>query len=51
LQEGGYSVCLLNVFSMEGETWVSVVCGDKEEPVNLPSLSPLPTPGVGAPVE
>jgi putative inorganic carbon (HCO3(-)) transporter len=45
-QEGGLSVCLLNAFapstgsgqSIEGETWVSIVCGDKAEPVDIPPL-------------
>jgi putative inorganic carbon (HCO3(-)) transporter len=36
----GHSVCLLNVFDIEGEVWTSVVCGDKVEPVDIPSLSP-----------
>jgi putative inorganic carbon (HCO3(-)) transporter len=35
----GYSVCLLNVFDIEGEVWASIVCGDKAEPVDIPSLS------------
>jgi putative inorganic carbon (HCO3(-)) transporter len=37
-QEGGLSVCLLNAFDIEGETWVSIVCGDKAEPVDIPPL-------------
>ena len=46
-REGGHSVCLLNVFDIEGEVWVSILCGDKEEPVDLPPISPptTPTPG------
>jgi len=43
-QNGGRSVCLLNVFSIEKNVWVSIVCGDKIKPVDLPSISPLPTP-------
>jgi hypothetical protein len=39
-REGGLSVCLLNAFDIDGETWVSIVCGDKAEPVDVPSLSP-----------
>ncbi len=39
-QEGGLSVCLLNVFDLEGETWVSIVCGDKAEPVDIPPVPP-----------
>ncbi len=39
-RDGGYSVCLLNVFDIEGEVWASIVCGDKAEPVDIPSLSP-----------
>jgi putative inorganic carbon (HCO3(-)) transporter len=43
-QEGGLSVCLLNAFypsagsgqGIDGETWVSIVCGDKAEPVEIP---------------
>lgn len=42
-QDEGLSVCLLNVFDIAGEIWVSIVCGDKTEPVDLPPLSPLPT--------
>jgi hypothetical protein len=38
-QEGGLSVCLLNAFDIEGETWVSIVCGDKAEPVDIPPLT------------
>lgn len=41
-QEDGLSVCLLNVFDIDGETWVSIVCGDKAEPVDIP---PLPSDG------
>jgi putative inorganic carbon (HCO3(-)) transporter len=37
-QEGGLSVCLLNAFDIEGQTWISIVCGDKAEPVDVPSL-------------
>jgi uncharacterized protein YjeT (DUF2065 family) len=46
-REEGHSVCLLNVFDIEGEVWVSILCGDKEEPVDLPPISPpvTPTPG------
>jgi putative inorganic carbon (HCO3(-)) transporter len=46
-REGGHSVCLLNVFDIEGEVWISILCGDKEEPVDLPPISPpaTPTPG------
>ena len=43
-REGGHSVCLLNVFDIEGEVWVSILCGDKEEPVDLPPISPVATP-------
>ena len=32
----GRSVCLLNAFDVEGQVWVSIVCGDKAEPVDLP---------------
>ena len=35
-RDGGHAVCLLNVFDIEGVTWTSIVCGDKEEPVDLP---------------
>lgn len=38
--DGGLAVCLLNAFGIEDEVWVSVICGDKSEPVDLP---PLPT--------
>jgi hypothetical protein len=46
-REGGLSVCLLNAFDpsagsgqgIEGQTWVSIVCGDKVEPVDIPPLS------------
>jgi hypothetical protein len=34
---------MLNAFAVEDEVWVSVVCGDKAEPVDLPRLSPSPT--------
>ena len=37
-REGGRSVCLLNVFAIEGQVWCSIVCGDKAEPVDLPGL-------------
>jgi putative inorganic carbon (HCO3(-)) transporter len=37
-QNEGRSVCLLNIFDIEGETWVSIVCGDKAEPVGIPPL-------------
>ena len=48
----GTTICLLNVLDLstgsrqriEGEVWVSIVCGDKTEPVDLPPLSPLPNP-------
>jgi putative inorganic carbon (HCO3(-)) transporter len=43
-RDEGRSVCMLNVFAVEGEAWVSIVCGDKSEPVDLPPLSPLPAP-------
>ncbi|MBN1815063.1 MAG: hypothetical protein JXA14_24730, partial [Anaerolineae bacterium] len=38
-QNSGLSVCLLNAFDIDGETWVSVVCGDKAEPVDIPPVS------------
>lgn len=37
-RDGGHSVCLLNVFAIQGETWCSIICGDKAEPVDLLSL-------------
>jgi hypothetical protein len=37
-RDGGHSVCLLNVFAVEGEVLCSIVCGDKAEPVELPGL-------------
>jgi putative inorganic carbon (HCO3(-)) transporter len=43
-KDDGYAVCLLNVFTIEQEVRASIVCGDKQEPVDLPVLSPLPTP-------
>ena len=45
-QDEGCSICLLNVFDVGGEVWVSIVCGDKAEPVGLPLISPLPTPAM-----
>lgn len=38
-REGGLSVCLLNAFYIDGQTWVSIVCGDRAEPVDIPPLS------------
>jgi hypothetical protein len=29
---------LLNAFYIDDETWGSIVCGDKAEPVDLPGL-------------
>jgi len=29
VRDGGGEVCLVNVFDIEGEVWVSVVCGEK----------------------
>ena len=37
-QDGGLSVCLLNVVDVEGEVWCSIVCGDRAEPVEKPGL-------------
>ena len=37
-RNNGLSVCLLNAFDIEGQTWVSIVCGDKLEPVQIPLL-------------
>jgi putative inorganic carbon (HCO3(-)) transporter len=34
-KNGGLSVCLLNAFDIEGQSWVSIVCGDKLEPVDI----------------
>lgn len=48
-QDGGRSVCLLNLFDIEGEVWISIVCGDKNEPVDLPPLPPTPSPETGTP--
>jgi hypothetical protein len=39
-QNEGHSVCLLNAFETEEQVWVSIVCGDKRDPVTLPELSP-----------
>jgi len=37
-QDEGRSVCLVGVFDVGGETWASVVCGRKDEPLRaLPS--------------
>jgi putative inorganic carbon (HCO3(-)) transporter len=43
-QDEGRSVCLLNTFVIEEETWVSILCGDKAEPVELPPLLTIPAP-------
>jgi putative inorganic carbon (HCO3(-)) transporter len=37
-REGGLSVCLLNAFDIEGQTWISIVCGDKAEPMDIPPV-------------
>ena len=39
-QDQGRSVCLLNVLDIEGEVWVSILCGDKSEPLEAPPSSP-----------
>jgi putative inorganic carbon (HCO3(-)) transporter len=42
--EGGYSICMLNVYHIERDVWTSIVCGDRTAPLDLPHLPPLPTP-------
>ena len=43
-RDGGRTVCLLNLFEIEGEVWGSVLCGERTEPLEPLPLSPLPTP-------
>jgi putative inorganic carbon (HCO3(-)) transporter len=43
-RDEGYSVCLLNVFYAGGTSRVSIVCGDREEPLGAPMISALPGP-------
>lgn len=41
--DGGRSVCLMTALEVGGDVWVSIVCGDKAAPVDVPYL-PSPTP-------
>lgn len=43
-RDQGRSICLLNVFDVEGVVWVSIVCGDKSESLEVPPLPPPATP-------
>jgi len=46
-RDGGRTVCLLNLFEIEGEVWGSVLCGERVEPLERFPRLPLPSPETG----